>query len=358
MSELESGKEVADEIVGFSDVLQQIGEFMRSSSGAKIDGSGDVAGVIVEIISDINEYGFVWNRDPHTQPRIGSGQMIEVNADTSGPSRASDTVINGWKDSLVPAYAAAPVPIPRPAESWAWSKYDFCDAAGSFDVSVYTDAPYRGAGAQQGQLLYKFGEYGKVLPIYNEGYIKGKDDTGNLFMRLNIPDDEMNNNSGKVKVYIGMVVPQGTPVYVYVGAQNAWLNAGIARRLNWDKKNEVYYGGGLKALMALDAPALPEVRQWYLDPPIINAQGVGTGVCRPSGLSSHIINIEGDSRYPYSGVGARHGQLIYKWGEYGTVLPVWHSEELGEANTGNLFLRMNDEGMSDNHNHIYVLATP
>lgn len=349
-------------IIGFKDVYSQIKDSLQPSGGSNlrdnmIAGSGDLVGIALAIYSDINEYGFIWDRDPHTEPRTGTGQFILVNADTSEPKRAYEIVINGWKDSMVPGASALPVPIPRPAEIWRWSKTDFCDAAGSLNSPI-SNGPYTGPGAVHGQLLYKFGPDGKALPIYNEGYAKGINDTGNLFIGSNIPQGS-GDKTNFIKVYIGMVLPEGKPLFINIALEDTWFDAGISRRLNWDKSHSIYYGdtNPTPVLMALEAPAVAQIAGGNFNGVDFD-YGPGATTRNAAGIPKAYMNIEGKNEYPYTGPGARYGQLIYKWGENGTVLPVWHSEETGYPRTGDLFLCMNDNDMSDNDDFIYALATP
>ncbi|WP_419735258.1 hypothetical protein [Pseudomonas sp. COR18] len=347
-----------DNVIGTISKFQSLAQSFTIPGSKVIGLAGEMTGVGLKIYTDIKEYGFVWNRQPDTTLQTGPGKIIEVPANTSVPQRARQQVVGGWIESFVPANSALPVPIPRPKDRWAFSKTDHCDAGGDPGRIPPGNFPYTGPGARIGQLLYKFGASGESRPIYNEGYANTLNDTGSLFLRINTPDNELRNNSGEMKIYIGMYLPSHKPLYVMVNANDAWANELITRKSGWDE----YIPSSTStppptALLALEAPAVAEqTASWNIY--LAGANGEFVTQCGPAGVDSSIMNIEGDSRFPYSGPGARYGQLLYKWGENGTVLPVWNSKELGaETHSGNLLMRINDYDMTDNQYEIYVLAS-
>ncbi|NWB89459.1 carboxypeptidase-like regulatory domain-containing protein [Pseudomonas gingeri] len=197
-------KSDADNVVGTISKFQSLAASFTTPGSKVIGLAGEMTGIGLKIYADIKEYGFVWNRQPDTTPRTGSGEIVEVPANTSVAQRARQQVVGGWIETFVPASSALPVPVPRPNDRWAWSKTDYCDAGGTAGRIPPASFPYTGPGALVGQLLYKFGTSGKSRPIYNEGYANTLNDSGSLFLRINTPDDELRNNKGEMKIYIGM----------------------------------------------------------------------------------------------------------------------------------------------------------
>ncbi|NWB84766.1 hypothetical protein, partial [Pseudomonas gingeri] len=152
-------------------------------------------------------------------------------------------------------------------------------------------------------------------------------------------------------------IPSCKPLFVMVSANEGWANELIPRKSGWDE----YIPSSTSTpsptvLLALEAPAVAErTASWGIYVAGVNGEIVTQ--CGPAGVESSIINIEGNSRFPYSGPGARHGQLLYKWGENGTALPVWNINELGaDTHSGNLFMRINDYDMTDNQYEIYAMV--
>ena len=346
-----------DKILG----LIKSGAYNPPSGGRSvIPVTGDVVGVALNIYKDIKEYGFVWNRTPDTTRHDRTGVILRVDANTRTPQWANVSVSRDWLVTFVSSSFAFPVPIPLPADTWEYAPHAYCKAAGDTNYPIASGDnrfPFNGPGAYAGQLVYKFGEAGKALPIYNENYATTLNEQGELFLRMNIPDERLTRCYGALQVYIGAFRPSGELVFVTVIPDSGWVRCGITRHQNWDKI--VHLGNSSEPIfMALDAPAVSRKNRWGA-PALTTTVASITGDCGPAGVSEKLISIVGDTSYPYSGPGARYGQLIYKWGENGTPLPAWHSEELGKENTGDLFLRMNDKGdtMHDNSGLITVVVS-
>ncbi|WP_157061598.1 hypothetical protein [Pseudomonas sp. P97.38] len=354
-----------NEIVPFVDKILGLirsGAYTPPSGGRSgIPLTGDVVGVALNIYKDIKEYGFIWNRTPDTTRHDRTGVILTVDANTRTPQNASVAVSRDWLVSFVSSSVTFPVPIPLPADTWEYAHHGYCKAGGDTNYPIASGDnrfPFNGPGAYVGQLVYKFGEEGKALPIYNEHYASTLNEQGELYLRMNIPDERLTRCYGALQVYVGTFRPSGELVFVTVIPDSGWVRCGITRHQNWDKI--VHLGNSSEPIfMSLDAPAVSRKNNWGA-PALTTTVASISGDCGPAGVSEKLISIVGDTSYPYSGPGARYGQLIYKWGENGTPLPAWHSEERGEQKTGDIFLRMNDRGdsMYDNQSsRIHVIVS-
>ncbi|NHX03201.1 hypothetical protein [Pseudomonas koreensis] len=77
-----------------------------------------------------------------------------------------------------------------------------------------------------------------------------------------------------------------------------------------------------------------------------------------SGPEGNRNSVEADKRCPYSGRGARAGQLIYKYGENGLAQPVWNEYSFTTLNEeGELYFRINttNDDLESNSGNIKII---
>ncbi|MGY2221780.1 hypothetical protein ACW9IK_03740 [Pseudomonas gingeri] len=320
----------------------------------KIDSSVDIISFFVGVGLDVAEFGTIWDVEPgEIQNR--TGVLVRIPANTDVPYSAGDVMEDGWKDTRIPGSIALPVPIPRPGDKWSYEGYRrYCSAEG--DLSKLSESgitPF--ATSHAGELLFKFGREGRALPVYNGGHADMINDTGSMHVGINVPADELHTVSGSVTIALGMFRPSNQLVTFSFDVSDGWLDMSQTRRLGWaDFLDDIAPKSDRGHYLTLEAPAVAQRgARWNINYTLYD--GTVVTECGPNGVNSQAI--EGDSRFPYSGEGARYGQLIYSWG--GVVRPVWHGGASFEeySGEGHLYMRMNDSEMGNNQGYIHVLGS-
>lgn len=342
--------------------------------GIGISAGGDAAGAVVAIIEDIVEYGFVWNVPPKT-PYVEPGPVTGP-----GETRYITGGHGDWKNMKTDKKIALQVPIVFPGQfdplhagterifnaQWRHAGQSplplisyGAEGENTYPIALGdTNYPYNGPGAYRGQLIFKFGESGTPQPVWNENCNKSMDDKGKLFLRINCPDDNLTENSGSLDVEVSYNGNKQTNGIVKVAANSGWHKTDLEREEGWAESWESIFQHGVfpDRRLAIPVPFVKDNNaRWH---PRNRWPGCGPEGVPPAMLTHYgyeFESIEGNTAYPYSGPGAHVGQLLYKFGEGGTVLPVLSGDYWKTLqDSGSLYLRMNDKIGRNGSEAIYV----
>lgn len=306
----------------------------------------DFLGAVTAIVEDIVEFGFLG--EPFIRPETYSVYKPDF-VTAPDQTRLVDARYFRWANYGADRSLALPVPILYPQARFhkelspdnrtVWDcqhgreKPWYSGPEGNRN-SVESDVrcPYYGKGARAGQLVYKYGENGVVQPVWNEYSFNTLGEEGELYFRINITNDDLDlgYSSGYIRVVIArnpVSTPRQDMIYT-VYARRGWTSTRLPRWTNWRFIKDDY---SPNAFMSLPMPAVVHRdAKWTYD----NGKECGPGGCKES--------VEGDARYPYSGPGAKRGQLLFKYGAKGTVLPLWSGDAVyAQECTGSLYLACN-----------------
>ncbi|SDN88979.1 hypothetical protein SAMN04489798_1435 [Pseudomonas arsenicoxydans] len=317
-------------------------------------GEGAIA-FALNLYEEIAEYGFIWDvkerkkapPPPELKPVTGPDEIRIVSPKTWG-----------WTNMQVDKNLALTVPIfypiPRKADGMSWtitigsSSWKHGPGGDHNEVAAGVPRyPFNDRGALGNQLIFKFGAGGTPQPVWNEYSWKNANDRGTLYLRSNLPDSMIRgiDTAERYQDWVEVIVAYNPKTHAHIIANveslKGWQEFGVQR----------YQGQSL-----LDAATNPSELSEYVALPVPAVKNRGSLFysigCGPEGMLGD--DAVDDQNYPYHGPGAKRGQLLYKYGENGTALPLLSGDYIKTlTDTGNLFLNINvqvqDEYWSGGH---------